>query len=69
MEARCSARDAVNDWIRTPGAYDDVVDLDRAMADSEDPDSIAPAYDSGDHLHPSDAGYRAMAGALDPGGI
>ncbi|MFI6893367.1 SGNH/GDSL hydrolase family protein [Streptomyces sp. NPDC050256] len=42
-----------------------MVDLDRAMADSEDPDSIAPAYDSGDHLHPSDAGYRAMAEALD----
>ncbi|MEU9949834.1 SGNH/GDSL hydrolase family protein [Streptomyces sp. NPDC047939] len=58
-------RDAVNDWIRTSGAYDDVVDLDRAVADPEDPDSIAPAYDSGDHLHPSDAGYRAMAGALD----
>lgn len=60
-------RDAVNDWIRTSGAYDDVVDLDRAVADPEDPDSIAPAYDSGDHLHPSDAGYRAMAGALDLG--
>lgn len=58
-------RDAVNDWIRTSGAYDDVVDLDRAVADPADPDSIAPAYDSGDHLHPSDAGYRAMAGALD----
>ncbi|HEY9332478.1 MAG TPA: SGNH/GDSL hydrolase family protein [Streptomyces sp.] len=58
-------RDAFNDWIRTSGAYDDVVDLDRAVADPEDPDSIAPAYDSGDHLHPSDAGYRAMAGALD----
>lgn len=58
-------RDAVNDWIRTSGAYDDVVDLDRAVADPGDPDSIAPAYDSGDHLHPSDAGYRAMAEAVD----
>ncbi|MEE4493395.1 SGNH/GDSL hydrolase family protein [Streptomyces sp. BE230] len=62
-------RDAVNDWIRTSGAYDDVVDLDRAVADPADPDSIAPAYDSGDHLHPSDAGYRAMAEALDLDGL
>ncbi|WP_405657368.1 SGNH/GDSL hydrolase family protein [Streptomyces sp. RK9] len=58
-------RDAVNDWIRTSGAYDEVVDLDRALADPADPDRIAPAYDSGDGLHPNDAGYRAMANALD----
>ncbi|WP_326670455.1 SGNH/GDSL hydrolase family protein [Streptomyces sp. NBC_01257] len=58
-------RDAVNDWIRTSGAYDAVVDLDRAVADPGDPDSIAPAYDSGDRLHPNDAGYRAMARAMD----
>ncbi len=58
-------RDAVNAWIRTSGAYDDVVDLDRAVSDPADRDSIAPAYDSGDHLHPGDAGYRAMAEALD----
>lgn len=58
-------RDAVNDWIRTSGAYDEVVDLDRALADPTDPDRIAPAYDSGDALHPNDAGYRAMAAAVD----
>ncbi|WP_435969687.1 SGNH/GDSL hydrolase family protein [Streptomyces sp. Qhu_M48] len=58
-------RDAVNHWIRTSGAYDAVVDLDRAVADPADPDRILPAYDSGDGLHPNDAGYRAMAEALD----
>ena len=58
-------RDAVNDWIRTSGAYDAVVDFDRAVTDPTDPDRILPAYDSGDALHPNDAGYEAMAGALD----
>ncbi|MFB7371353.1 SGNH/GDSL hydrolase family protein [Streptomyces sp. NPDC056222] len=58
-------RDAVNDWIRTSGAYDSVVDFDRAVADPSDPDRMLPAFDSGDHLHPGDAGYRAMAEALD----
>ncbi|WP_189176960.1 SGNH/GDSL hydrolase family protein [Streptomyces lasiicapitis] len=58
-------REAVNHWIRTSGAYDAVVDLDRAVADPADRDRIAPAYDSGDGLHPSDAGYRAMAEAVD----
>ncbi|MEU8620184.1 SGNH/GDSL hydrolase family protein [Streptomyces sp. NPDC048623] len=58
-------RDAFNAWVRTSGAYDAVVDFDRAVADPADPDRILPAYDSGDHLHPGDAGYTAMAGALD----
>ncbi|MFF3319211.1 SGNH/GDSL hydrolase family protein [Streptomyces sp. NPDC003035] len=58
-------RDAVNHWIRTSGAYDAVVDFDRVVADPADPDRMLPAYDSGDHLHPGDAGYRAMAQALD----
>ncbi|MEU8524661.1 MULTISPECIES: SGNH/GDSL hydrolase family protein [Streptomyces] len=58
-------RNAVNEWIRTSGEYDAVVDFDRAVADPEHPDRILPAYDSGDHLHPGDAGYRAMAEALD----
>ncbi|MFD8974536.1 MULTISPECIES: SGNH/GDSL hydrolase family protein [Streptomyces] len=58
-------RDAVNDWIRTSGAYDAVVDFDRTVADPADPDRILPAYDSGDGIHPNDAGYEAMAGALD----
>ncbi|MEU6931214.1 SGNH/GDSL hydrolase family protein [Streptomyces sp. NPDC046374] len=58
-------REAFNAWVRTSGAYDGVVDFDRAVADPADPDRILPAYDSGDHLHPGDAGYRAMAAALD----
>ncbi|NWF29922.1 SGNH/GDSL hydrolase family protein [Streptomyces sp. PKU-EA00015] len=58
-------RDAFNHWIRTSGEYDAVVDFDRAVADPADPDRILPAYDSGDHLHPGDAGYRAMAEALE----
>ncbi|MEV0293102.1 SGNH/GDSL hydrolase family protein [Nocardia sp. NPDC050710] len=57
-------RDALNEWIRTSGAYDAVVDLAAALADPVDPRSLAPAFDSGDHLHPSDAGYHAMAAAV-----
>jgi len=53
-------RQAINAWIRTPGHFDAVVDFDKAMADPHRPDHLAPAYDSGDHLHPSVAGYRAM---------
>ncbi|MFJ4474732.1 SGNH/GDSL hydrolase family protein [Streptomyces xanthochromogenes] len=56
--------DEVNDWIRTSGAFDAVVDFDKALASKSDPDRLAPAYDSGDALHPDDAGYRVMARAL-----
>ncbi|MFI7704133.1 SGNH/GDSL hydrolase family protein [Nonomuraea sp. NPDC049480] len=59
-------RDAVNAWIRTSGAYDAVVDLDRALASPSDEDQLDPAYDSGDHLHLNDAGYRTAAHAVDP---
>ncbi|MFG2329381.1 SGNH/GDSL hydrolase family protein [Streptomyces sp. NPDC048604] len=58
-------RDAFNAWVRTSGAYDAVVDFDRVVRDPQDPDRILPAYDSKDHIHPNDAGYRAMAAALD----
>lgn len=58
-------RVAVNHWIRTSGEYDAVADLDHATADPADRTRIAPAYDSGDHLHPNDAGYHAMAESLD----
>ena len=56
--------DAVNHWIRTSGAFDGVVDFARALADPNDPAYINPAYDGGDGLHPNDAGYAAMAGAV-----
>jgi lysophospholipase L1-like esterase len=64
-EAGEKKRDQVNRWIRTSGAFDAVIDFEKAMADPKDPDAINPAYGSGDHLHPNDAGYRAMAAAVD----
>ncbi|MGW1374099.1 SGNH/GDSL hydrolase family protein [Streptomyces sp. NPDC002446] len=62
-------RDALNDWIRTSGEFDGVIDLDRALSDPADRDRMAAAYDVGDHLHPNDAGYRAMAEAVDLGAL
>ena len=57
-------RQAVNRWIRTPGHFDSMVDLDRLTEDPQNPGHLAPRFDSGDHLHPSPAGYRAMADAI-----
>src|SRR6185437_3019857 len=57
-------RQAINAWIRQPGHFDALVDFDRAVRDPGHPDRMLPAYDSGDHLHPSPAGYRAMAAAI-----
>ncbi|MFC3451648.1 SGNH/GDSL hydrolase family protein [Amycolatopsis speibonae] len=57
-------RDEVNTWIRNSGVYDAVIDFDRALAWSTDTEQLDPAYDSGDHLHPNDTGYRAMADAV-----
>ncbi len=59
-----ATREAVNTWIRTSGAFDGVVDFDTVMRDPADPLRLNPAYDSGDHLHPDDAGYQAMADAV-----
>jgi len=60
-----AVRQAVNTWTRVPGHFDGVIDFDRAVADKADPQTMAAAYDSGDHLHPKDAGYKAMAEAID----
>ncbi len=57
-------RQAVNRWIRTPGHFDAVIDFDAAMRDPKRPDTLNPALDSGDKLHPSPAGYQAMADAI-----
>ncbi len=57
-------REAVDRWIRTSGAFDGVIDFDQALRDPADPLRLRPAYDSGDHLHPDDAGYQAMADAI-----
>ena len=58
-------RRAVNAWIRTSGVFDGVIDLDAATRDPGHPTYFLPAFDSGDHLHPSDAGHRAMGEAID----
>ncbi|ESQ80518.1 SGNH/GDSL hydrolase family protein [Asticcacaulis sp. YBE204] len=58
-------RQAVNHWIRTSGEFDAVIDLDKVMADPTRPEWLSPEYDSGDHIHPSPAGYRAMGDAID----
>jgi lysophospholipase L1-like esterase len=57
-------RQAVNRWIRTSGEWDAVIDFDRAVRDPARPLRMLPAYDSGDHLHPNDAGMAAMARAV-----
>ena len=58
-------RQALNQWIRTSRAYDGVIDFDEATRDPSNPARFLPLYDSGDHLHPGDAGYKAMAEAID----
>lgn len=57
-------REAINAWIRTPGHFDAVIDLDKITRDPEHPERLKTAFDSGDHLHPSPEGYEAMANAI-----
>jgi lysophospholipase L1-like esterase len=57
-------RQQVNRWIRTSGRFDAVIDFDAAVRDPSHPARMLPAFDSGDHLHPSDAGMQAMARAI-----
>jgi lysophospholipase L1-like esterase len=58
-------REQVNAWIREGGAFDAVIDFDAAVRDPAHPTRIRPDYDVDDHLHPNDAGYRAMGDAVD----
>ena len=58
-------RQAVNNWIRDSGEFDAVLDFDAVTRDPSHPARFLPAYDSGDHLHPGDAGYQAMADSID----
>jgi lysophospholipase L1-like esterase len=58
-------RQDLNRWMRTGGAFDAVVDFDAAVRDPEHPTQLRADYDCGDHIHPSDAGYKAMAAAID----
>lgn len=64
-EQRTQTWAAVNDWIRTSGTFDGVIDFAAATAAPGDPTTLNPAYDSGDHLHPNDAGTEAIANAID----
>ena len=59
-----SDRLKINDWIRTSGAFDGVIDFDKAVRDPAHPDHLLPAFDTGDHLHPSAAGYQVMGSAV-----
>ena len=58
-------RQAVNRWILTSGVFDAAIDFDKAAGDPASPLTLSPQYDSGDHLHPKDAGYAAMADSID----
>jgi lysophospholipase L1-like esterase len=58
-------RQALNEFIRTGGLYDGMIDFDKATRDPAAPTKFNPLYDSGDHLHPNDAGYKAMGEAID----
>jgi lysophospholipase L1-like esterase len=58
-------RQAVNHWILTSGVFDAAIDFDKAAGDPSSPLTLSPQYDSGDHLHPKDAGYAAMADSID----
>lgn len=69
-ETLCTAaadaeRTAVNAWLRTDAAFDAVLDFDRVLRDPAHPTRLSPTYDSGDHLHPGDAGYAALANSVD----
>ena len=60
------ARQAVNRWIRTSGWFDAVIDFDAVTRDPNHPSNLSPEADSGDHLHPADAGYRIMGDSIEP---
>ncbi|OQR64979.1 SGNH hydrolase [Streptomyces maremycinicus] len=64
-DGREDVRQRINRAVRADGVFDAVVDLDRALRDPYDPRGLRPEYDSGDHLHPSDRGYRKMAETVD----
>lgn len=63
-EDKETKREVVNAFIRS-GAFDGVIDFDAVVRDAANPKHIQAQFDSGDHLHPNDAGYRAMAEAVD----
>jgi len=64
-EEKEAKRQAVDDGIRKSGAFDGVIDVDAAVEDPANPGRIQAEFDKGDHLHPNDAGYEAMAHSID----
>jgi lysophospholipase L1-like esterase len=64
-ESKEATRQAVNKWIRSSGSFDGMIDFDAVLRDPDHPTRILPRFASKDHLHPNDAGYRAMADAID----
>ena len=58
-------RTKLNEWIRTSGAFDGVIDFEKAVRDPANPSNLLPAFDSGDHVRPNDDGYESMADAVD----
>ena len=64
---REAVRQRVNEWLRGTDAFDAIVDFDRALCDRDHPTRMLPIYDCGDHLHPSDLGYRTLGDAIDLG--
>ena len=64
---REAVRQRVNEWLRGTDVFDAIVDFDRALCDPDHPTRMLPIYDCGDHLHPSDLGYRTLGDAIDLG--
>jgi lysophospholipase L1-like esterase len=64
-ESKEALRQTVNNWIRTSGAFDGVIDFDAVLRDPQHPSRLLPKFTSKDRLHPDDAGYQAMADAID----
>lgn len=63
-ESKDATRQTVNKWIRTSGSFDAVIDFDAVLRDPDHPTRLSPKFASNDHLHPNDAGYQAMADAI-----
>ena len=63
-EDKEKVREAVNEWIRTSNAFDAVIDFDAVVRDQQDPKKLKAEYASVDHIHLNDAGYKAMAAAI-----
>ena len=64
-ESKEATRQAVNKWIRTSGSFDGMIDFEAVLRDPDHPSKLLPKFASKDHLHPNDAGYQAMADAID----